>query len=135
MPRTVNRHVVVSDEPTTAPITTTTGSPVYWQQIRTLTLANGDIIYGCAHCDYTADSFTSVRPHLNRHRDAKSQTNGQRTNGSARKAHSDGDVETLLEQLSQLQQLRQELEHYKARALKAEGRLQTVRDAIGSNNA
>lgn len=69
--RVVYGHAVVAENPAPSSLTDKNGNPVYFKQIRTLTLDNGDVVYGCAHCDYTAETVNSVRPHLNKHRDVK----------------------------------------------------------------
>lgn len=62
---TVNGVPVIRDEDTEAPIKNLRdGSPIYWTQTRTLTLADGSVVYGCLHCDATFDTKFKVRPHL-----------------------------------------------------------------------
>lgn len=65
----VNGLSVISEGPARAPITNRkTGEPIYWEQIRELTLADGSTTFGCIHCDYTNINRNSLRPHLNAHR-------------------------------------------------------------------
>lgn len=65
----VNGISVILDTPARAPITNLkTGGPIYWEQIRELSLADGSTVYGCLHCDYTNENRNSLRPHLNAHR-------------------------------------------------------------------
>lgn len=117
--RFVDGHEVISDQPTEAPISARNGQPVYWQQIRTLRLSNGDTAYGCAHCDYVSANPNSVRPHLNAHR------NGRKSR------HTSGDVEQVLQQLAHLDELTKDRDRWKQRALKAERDLRAIRRAIG----
>lgn len=71
----VNGISVVSDSPARAPISVPrTGAPVYWEQIRELTFADGSTIYGCIHCEYVNTNRNSMRPHLNAHRPRKPKT-------------------------------------------------------------
>lgn len=122
--RTINGHTVIEDQPTEAPIQTKAGTPIYWRQVRTLLLSNGELIYGCAHCDYTSTNPNSIRPHLSAHSNGKRKSNT--TTGS--------EVEHVLNQLSQLDRLRNELDHYKQRAHKAERDLRAIRRAIGGES-
>lgn len=63
----VNGIPVVADEPTLTPYLPRAGKPTYWQQVRTLTLANDTVVYGCTHCDYVSENVRSIRPHLKKH--------------------------------------------------------------------
>ncbi|MGK5531563.1 hypothetical protein [Streptomyces sp. URMC 129] len=67
----VNGLAVIASEPAPTNIVDKAGNRVYFQQIRALLLEDESIVYGCAHCDYTAASPMQVRPHLNAHRDRK----------------------------------------------------------------
>lgn len=64
----VDGRAVIADRDATSDITDRAGRPVMWRQVRELTLDDGTVIYGCAHCDYTSTNRLSIRPHLNRHR-------------------------------------------------------------------
>lgn len=119
--RFIDGHEVVDDQPTAAPIKALNGQPVHWKQIRTLRLSNGDTVYGCAHCDYAANTPNSVRPHLNAHR------NGRKSR------HVSGDVEQVLAQLAHLDELTKDRDRWKQRALKAERDLRAIRRAIGGD--
>lgn len=63
----VDGRPVITDRDTTSDITDRAGRPVKWRQVRELTLDDGTVVYGCAHCDYTSPNRLSIRPHLNRH--------------------------------------------------------------------
>ncbi|PKW15955.1 hypothetical protein [Saccharopolyspora spinosa] len=121
MPRIVNGRRVITDEPTLAPIAARNGSPVYWQQIRTLVLDGGEVTYGCAHCDYTNPNPASVRPHLNRHRKDK----------KTKAANGNDSVAQVLAQLAKLDEIAKDRDRWKQRAQKAERDLRAIRRAIG----
>jgi hypothetical protein len=118
----VNGVAVVADEPTAAPIKTRSGVPVLWVQTRTLLLADGTIIYGCVHCDYTRDNMHLIRPHLNKHRDLK-------TTGSKAPSRS-MTLDQLLARVENLSKVEADRDHWKARAVKAEKSLNTLRNAL-----
>ncbi|MER7009942.1 hypothetical protein ABT324_00740 [Saccharopolyspora sp. NPDC000359] len=126
MPRVVNGRTVIADEPTLAPIAAKNGTPIYWQQIRTLTLTDGSVIYGCKHCDYTSPNPNSVRPHLNQHRKDKLASFG--TNG-------EDNVAQVLAQLAKLQEITEDRDEWKRRAQKADRDLRAIRRAIGGGDA
>lgn len=64
---TYDGRKVVDDQPAQSPITATNGTPVAFKQIRQLTLDDGEIVFGCAHCDYVSPNRNSIRPHLIAH--------------------------------------------------------------------
>jgi hypothetical protein len=43
------------------------GVPAHYRQIVGLILENGHRLYGCLHCEYVHEKVASVRPHLNAH--------------------------------------------------------------------
>ncbi|SFO60597.1 C2H2-type zinc finger protein [Amycolatopsis rubida] len=117
---------VVSDEPTRAPFDAPGGKAVFWQQIRTLTLADGTTAFGCVHCDYTSANRNSIRPHLHRH-------NGKRR-GAARTvktAASSLSLADLIEKAEQIDALAADRDAWKARAREAEKKLRMLRNALG----
>jgi hypothetical protein len=107
---------VIADEPTNSGMTAPNGHVVMWEQTRTLLLEDGSTAYGCLHCDYVSRKVLSIRPHLNKHRTPKTATNDQ--------------VTDLLAQLGSLSELTADRDAWKARALKAERTLRTLRTAI-----
>lgn len=113
---------VVADEPTTAPIKSFAGKPMVWTQTRTLLLADGRTVYGCQHCEYTSPNVLSIRPHLNKHR-----TVGPRPAAAAK----DLSLTEVLERLATLDKVSKERDDWKARALTAERKLATLRNALG----
>ncbi len=127
-PRTVNGRTVIEDRPTPAPISGRGGKPVYWQQVRTLVLHTGETLYGCAHCDYTSSNVYSIRPHLSAHSNGKSRRNGKGKPGTST------DIGELLAQLSRLDELTQDRDEWRQRALKAERNLRAIRRAIGGDS-
>lgn len=118
--RTIGGQLVISDSPTASAINDRAGKPVVWQKIRTLTLADGSVVYGCHACEYTAGKPSSVRPHLNAHRDPK-----------AKPAAGELSLNQLVERLGELDKVTKERDSWKKRALTAEGSLRKMRDALG----
>lgn len=116
----VDGLAVVSDQPTESGILDRAKKPVLWQKIRTLTLSDGSVHYGCHACDYTAEKHSSVRPHLNAHREPKAQSKGGELS-----------LNQLLERLGELDKVTKERDGWKKRALAAEGSLKKLRDALG----
>lgn len=115
---------VLADEPTEASMRDRSGRPVVWQQTRTLLLADGRTVFGCAHCDYTSDNVRSIRPHLNKHRGA---VQPERVDLGAL-----GEV-TLAEALARLadhDQVAADRDEWKARATRAERALAALRKAL-----
>lgn len=112
----VNGLAVVKDEPQVAPFRDRGGNPIYQPQTRVLTLADGTVVYGCVHCDYTSSNVNSVRPHLNKHRKPAEPV---AKNSSA--------LTDLVRQLNRAE----ECDDWKARALRAERRLRQLRNALG----
>jgi hypothetical protein len=121
----VNGIAVVSDEPRQAPFRDNGGNTVYQPQTRVLTLADGSVVYGCQHCDYTSANPNSIRPHLGRHsgRPRKSKT----ATGSSLNLP----LAELMERLDQLAAVTEDRDAWKSRALAAERRLKQLRNALG----
>lgn len=122
----VNGIPVIADEPTLSPISSRNGTPVYWQQTRTLLLEDGRELYGCVHCDYTADSPHKVRPHFNKHRDRTASP------ASAASGLYDLPLSELLARIAGMEKLTAERDEWRRRALKAERALSTMRKALGT---
>lgn len=120
----VDGTAVLCDEPTEAPITDKTGKPLVWTQTRTLLLADGRTVYGCQHCDYTHPSVGGIRPHLRVHKPAKPKP----SNGAG-----DMSVAELVALASKAGTVVRERDEWKARALKAERELATVRRVLGGS--
>lgn len=127
-PRLINGHTVINDEPTPAPINGKNGAPIYWRQVRTLTLDSGEEVYGCAHCDYTSPNPRSIRPHLSAHNATK-----RRKTPNDEGATNDAAVQDVLDQLSQLSEITYARDQWRQRALKAERNLRAIRRAIGGD--
>lgn len=125
---TVNGLAVVSDEAGVAPFTDRAGNPVVQPQTRVLTLEDGSVVYGCLHCDYISTNKNSVRPHLGKH-------NSHRRNGNRHLADAlsvrDMSLTDLLERLDHLDRTTADRDKWRARALKAERRLSSLRNALG----
>ena len=118
-------QAVVQDEPTLSPITDRAGHPIVWQQTRTLTLADGSTVWGCAHCEYVSRNVLSIRPHLSKH--------NRRTNGHGHNPAAELTVQELLGQLAKLEELRATCKAWKARAQRAEKSLKTLRSVLGGD--
>lgn len=116
---------VLLDKPTLSPIETRKGAPVYWDSIRTLSLATGQTVYGCADCDYAAASHLQVRPHRNAHRKVKADGDTSSVAGVVK------DVRTLIRKVESVDKLTADLNKWKARALDAERDLSALRQALG----
>lgn len=127
------------------------GQPAFYRQIVGLILENGHRLYGCLHCDYTNENLASLRPHLNAHgikgdrKTPKAQrlaTAAAAGNGTAKmdevpalsaadiQAMSIGDIIRLVNRARRVVDQSKETEVWKARALKAEGDLSTLRALI-----
>ncbi|MFI0742799.1 hypothetical protein ACH4PU_32660 [Streptomyces sp. NPDC021100] len=63
----VNGISVLEDQPARSGISRT-GVTVFYEQIRELLLEDGQVVYGCVHCDYTNPNQHSIRPHLKVHK-------------------------------------------------------------------
>lgn len=122
----VDGVAVVSDEPQVAPFKDKQGAPIHLPQTRVLTLANGAVVYGCAHCDYTSTNPFSVRPHLNKH--------AARRNGHHKAAAGSPlnlSLADLMARLDKVDSLVTDRDQWKTRALSAERRLKQLRAALG----
>jgi hypothetical protein len=111
---------VLADEAAKAAMVSRDGSPIYFKQIRELLLADGQTVYGCVHCDYTANSVNRVRPHLNKHRTDK-----------VRGGTSDALLRQLVAKVAELEIVTRERDEYKRRAQAAEKSLRDLRKALG----
>jgi hypothetical protein len=121
----VNGWEVIADEPTEAPMRDRSGKPVVWQQTRTLLLADGSTVYGCVHCDYTNENVRSIRPHLNKHRGDGSTSRTADLGGLAELS-----LGEVLQRLGALDDVSSERDEWKARAIRAERSLSTLRNAL-----
>lgn len=128
----VNGLEVITDEPAEAPLSTA-DRPVFFKQIRRLLLADGDEVFGCVHCTYTADSVHRVRPHLGKH----SRRGTDPRPGAVPTMRPQADVAELLARLAkgdtaraELSTAQRERNRWKRRALDAERDLETIRRAI-----
>lgn len=127
----VDGRTVIEDQPALAPVKTWAGAPVYYKQIRELLLDDGTSVFGCAHCDYTGSSPVQVRPHLNKHRDIKAKADEAKTD--AGKPTTELSLAQILDRIATLDRVTADRDQWKARALKAEGSLKVLRDALGGS--
>ncbi len=58
---------VVASEQAPSALPQTNGKPVMLKQTLKLLLADGREVFGCVHCDYTAEKSSSIYPHLKKH--------------------------------------------------------------------
>ncbi len=123
----VDGVAVVDDQPSTAPFRDRSGNPIYLRQTRVLTLADGSVVYGCAHCDYTSANVNSIRPHLGKH-------NGPRRAGATQDKPGGLNLPLtdLLKRLEQLDAITADRDEWKARAQSAERRLKQLRSALSA---
>jgi hypothetical protein len=119
----VNGLEVIADEPTTSAISRRDGTPIIWQQTRTLLLEDGSTWYGCVHCDYARPNLHSIRPHLGKHKD-RSAVSGPAGAGG------DLSLNDLLKRLSELDKVIAERDEWKRRAVKAERSLTLLRNTL-----
>ncbi|TYK47176.1 hypothetical protein [Actinomadura decatromicini] len=119
----VNGLAVMADEPTLSPITGPNGAPIYWRQTRTLLLEDETKVFGCVHCDYTADNPHKVRPHLKVHREPEPEPAA---------GLYDLPLSDLLARVAELEKLTADRDTWKRRALKAERSLATMRRALNT---
>lgn len=120
--RTVNGLEVIEDQPTVSPIKAFDGRQVTWTQTRTLLLADGSTIYGCAHCEFTSTNVLSIRPHLGKHNGAK---------GDRAPSSTTGDVDALIRRLQELTKIEADRDRWRERAKAAERDLAALRAALG----
>lgn len=124
----VNGVAVVASEPAEAAISTPE-HPVRFKQIVKLLLEDGTEVFGCVHCDYTADSHTRVRPHLGKHAVRK----GEPPPSVAQPEPLDlatVAVADLLDMAQRVHEHQADAERWKARALRAEQDLALIRRTI-----
>lgn len=132
---TVNGRAVVATEEPESPLSTPE-APITYKQVLRLLLDDESVVYGCAHCDHTADSVAKVRAHLHVH-------TGKKIAGRPPKTPSvpaDVLALTLAELVERAQRgeaqfdvvfkLQEDRDHWKARAKDAEKRLNTLRNAL-----
>lgn len=121
----VDGRRVIEDQPAKSPLSTE-DKTVRFKQIRELLLDDATIVYGCAHCDFTADAVGKVRPHLKAH--------GARGPGRPRTAIkkdvNELSLADLLRRVKLLEQVEAERDDWRKRALDAERRLRTLRRAL-----
>ncbi|WP_103339887.1 C2H2-type zinc finger protein [Amycolatopsis sp. CA-126428] len=122
----VDGVAVVSDEPREAPFRDNGGNTIYQPQTRVLTLANGTVVYGCQHCDYTSPNPNSIRPHLGKH---TGRTRKSTATPSARDSLNLPLAE-LMARLDTLTAVTEDRDAWRTRALKAEKKLRQARNAL-----
>jgi hypothetical protein len=116
----VDGLAVVDDQPTPAVMKDAAGQTIYFQQTRMLTLADGDVVYGCQHCDYVSDNWRSIRPHLRVHNGAPSTAN-----------YLPPAVRNAITNITKTQRQAQEAASWRDRALRAEKALDAMNKALG----
>jgi hypothetical protein len=124
--------VVLANDPTPSKLNNAKGDPVVWPSVRKLTLGDDLVVYGCADCTYCHRSADSIRPHRNKHR----KLNGAASDETAAilrnaiRSLGGGDDREAEKLRSKIDRLTAERDDWKRRALKAERRLSTMRQAL-----
>lgn len=148
----VNGLKVVESEPLMSPVKTPHGKPVYFRRIVTLLLEDGSTMLGCTECDYTDAAAGRVRHHLtinHWNRDVPRKLNGFEAAANDRRHAASTAVDTatlsvadLLNSATRLQALSdavarmtEERNEWKARALKAERAMATLRKLVGGESS
>lgn len=113
-----------------------TRKPSFWFSVRTLLLASGQEVYGCADCWYAADNPRQVMPHRNAHRQPKLPKVELPPSGSADAELDEFDsavmaVQLLVHKARQVDHLIKDRDEWKARAKKAESIVAQFRRAMG----
>lgn len=127
------------------------GVPAHYRQIVGLVLENGHRLYGCLHCDYVHEKVASVRPHLNAHGIKGDGQTPKAQRLAAASAAGRGELELaevpalsyadirsmsldeifrLVNRARRVVDESKDRTDWKARALKAEGDLQALRELI-----
>jgi hypothetical protein len=122
----VNGYHVVSDIPARSPLPHPTDSDkaLYFKTIRALSLSNGEVVYGCVDCTYTADTTFKVRAHRSHHPRTKGRGGG--ANGVRAGAHRAPDtitIDDLVSRLTALAKMEGERDRWRTRAIAAERKL------------
>jgi hypothetical protein len=121
-------YSIIADTDTNSPLKHD-GKAVHFVQIRTLLIRtdNGPIeLYGCAHCDYVRENVNAIRPHLSRHNRKRA------TNDKSGSALPDISLADAMQKLGEMAWLREQMDGWKTRALKAERELDKLRRAFKS---
>lgn len=124
----LNGILVVKDDPTESPLSDRAGKKIYWEKIRTLTLADGSVVYGCALCEYTSANVRSVRPHLRVH--AASVAAKQPVDTLQSVFSSGMSLSSFAQRVTEVAGLEEALDQWRQRALTAEAKLEKLRHII-----
>lgn len=121
---TVSGIAVIASEPAISTIRTRDDQPIHFVQILRLLLEDGSTTFGCIHCDFTGASPAAIRPHLRVHVDPATRP----TTGRA--AAKTMTLDQLIARVADLKRIEGERDGWKARALDAEKKLTTLRNAL-----
>ena len=126
----VDGRKVVQDQAAKSPLHTDT-QPVLFRQTRELLLDDGTVVFGCAHCDFTAAGIGAVRPHLKEH----TGRGPGRPRTAITQDVKDLSLADLLTAVQSLEKITAERESWRTRALDAERRLRTLRRALNGGES
>jgi hypothetical protein len=121
----VEGRLVIEDQPAKSPLHTD-AKPVLFKQIRELLLEDGTIVFGCAHCEFTAATIGPVRPHLKVH---TGRGPGRPRTAVAQDAEALS-ITGLLRRLQALERAEADRDTWRKRALDAERTLRTLQRAL-----
>lgn len=107
----VDGREVIAAEPAKSPLSKP-GSPIYFRKILKLLLDDSSEVYGCQKCAYTAPSSMQVVAHLSKHAEKAKETPGP-------------------SQQERLEEVTEDRDRWRRRALTAEHRLDKIRQALG----
>ena len=130
----VDGHAVVADEPAVSPLRNRRDNgTIHFSRIRRLLLDDESVVHGCAECDYVGAGVGNVRAHLRVHRIRDAEPALMPTTrsiedmnvgdllGAARRSDALADA---------LERMTEDRNHWKARALRAERAMATLRKAL-----
>jgi len=123
----VNGYHVVGDIPARSPLPHPTHPEkgLYFKTIRALSLSNGEVVFGCVDCTYTAPSPMQVRAHRASHSRGRGRGVGApaMTTGAHRAPADPVTIDDLVARLTVLSKVESERDRWRTRAIAAERKL------------
>jgi hypothetical protein len=133
----VDTHAVIATEPVESPLSRP-GKTIMFTRVVKLLLDDGTTTYGCTECDATADKMASVRAHLRIH---SNRPKAVAVSGRVSADLGDMSVADLLASARRIEAMGDALEsvsrdrnEWRARAMKAERSLATLRKLLGGDS-